>query len=227
MTGKPELWNDTTWGILKKFWAEGISSSEIGRRMGVSKNSICSQVRLRGLLKRRNPMIPMTIEQRQRILELVTQEVPATEIIRLTGASLKSIHGVIRKAGGVVPERLEHLSPVRIAPRPPPPPTLAALPSVAAPEIPAALSVVEEVEEIEAEESEEAEVEAEVEAEGEPWDFTEYEACQAREALNRRDRWQCRYMVSEKPWTRCPEQVRDAGTHYCGPHHKGCFTARV
>ena len=33
-------WNDETIARLRAFWAEGLSTAEIGRRMGVSKNAV-------------------------------------------------------------------------------------------------------------------------------------------------------------------------------------------
>jgi len=43
---------------LTKFWASGLSASEIGRRMGITKNAVVGKVRRLNLAMRRAPAPP-------------------------------------------------------------------------------------------------------------------------------------------------------------------------
>lgn len=43
---------------LTKFWASGLSASEIGRRMGITKNAVVGKVRRLDLAMRRQPPPP-------------------------------------------------------------------------------------------------------------------------------------------------------------------------
>jgi len=49
-------WNDDTIGRLRTLWAEGLSTAEIGRRMGVSKNAVVGKAHRLNLAARPSPI---------------------------------------------------------------------------------------------------------------------------------------------------------------------------
>jgi GcrA cell cycle regulator len=49
-------WNDDTNGRLRALWAEGLSTAEIGRRMGVSKNAVVGKAHRLNLAARPSPI---------------------------------------------------------------------------------------------------------------------------------------------------------------------------
>ena len=49
-------WNDETIGRLRGLWAEGHSTAEIGRRLGVSKNAVVGKAHRLGLSSRPSPI---------------------------------------------------------------------------------------------------------------------------------------------------------------------------
>jgi GcrA cell cycle regulator len=49
-------WNDETIGRLRALWAEGHSTAEIGRRMGVSKNAVVGKAHRLNLASRPSPI---------------------------------------------------------------------------------------------------------------------------------------------------------------------------
>ena len=49
-------WNDETIGRLRSLWAEGHSTAEIGRRMGVSKNAVVGKAHRLNLSSRPSPI---------------------------------------------------------------------------------------------------------------------------------------------------------------------------
>jgi GcrA cell cycle regulator len=49
-------WNEETIGKLRDFWAEGLSTAEIGRRMGVSKNAVVGKAHRLNLPSRPSPI---------------------------------------------------------------------------------------------------------------------------------------------------------------------------
>jgi GcrA cell cycle regulator len=49
-------WNEETIGKLRGFWAEGLSTAEIGRRMGVSKNAVVGKAHRLNLPSRPSPI---------------------------------------------------------------------------------------------------------------------------------------------------------------------------
>lgn len=52
------IWTDATHARLIKFWTEGLSTAEIGRRLGTSKNSIIGKARRLHLPQRPSPIRP-------------------------------------------------------------------------------------------------------------------------------------------------------------------------
>jgi GcrA cell cycle regulator len=49
-------WNEETIGKLRAFWAEGLSTAEIGRRMGISKNAVVGKAHRLNLPSRPSPI---------------------------------------------------------------------------------------------------------------------------------------------------------------------------
>ncbi len=49
-------WNDETIGRLKKLWSEGLTTGEIGKRLGVSKNAVVGKAHRLGLKGRPSPI---------------------------------------------------------------------------------------------------------------------------------------------------------------------------
>ncbi|HTZ70040.1 MAG TPA: GcrA family cell cycle regulator [Acetobacteraceae bacterium] len=49
-------WNEETIGKLRTLWAEGLSTAEIGRRMGISKNAVVGKAHRLSLPSRPSPI---------------------------------------------------------------------------------------------------------------------------------------------------------------------------
>jgi GcrA cell cycle regulator len=49
-------WNEETIGKLRALWAEGLSTAEIGRRMGISKNAVVGKAHRLNLASRPSPI---------------------------------------------------------------------------------------------------------------------------------------------------------------------------
>ena len=49
-------WNDEKIGRLKKLWSEGLTTGEIGKRLGVSKNAVVGKAHRLGLKGRPSPI---------------------------------------------------------------------------------------------------------------------------------------------------------------------------
>ncbi|MEQ8510188.1 MAG: GcrA family cell cycle regulator [Rhodospirillaceae bacterium] len=52
----PEVWTDDRIGKLKKLWSEGLTTGEIGKRLGVSKNAVVGKAHRLGLKSRPSPI---------------------------------------------------------------------------------------------------------------------------------------------------------------------------
>ncbi len=57
---EPSQWTEERLEILKKLWGEGMSISQIGETLGVSRNSIAGKVHRLGLTKRQSPILGKT-----------------------------------------------------------------------------------------------------------------------------------------------------------------------
>ena len=53
---EPGGWNDEKIGRLKKLWSEGLTTGEIGKRLGVSKNAVVGKAHRLGLKGRPSPI---------------------------------------------------------------------------------------------------------------------------------------------------------------------------
>ena len=99
-------WTDDVIGRLKALWAEGHSTAEIGRRMGISKNAVVGKAHRLSLEARPSPIrrgVPGDAPKR-----------PAAR--RVTGPTLPTMEAVA--------------SPVPVQHRPSPPPVVVAPPPV-------------------------------------------------------------------------------------------------
>ena len=57
---EPAQWTEDRLEILKKLWTEGMSITQIGEALGVSRNSIAGKVHRLGLPKRQSPILGKT-----------------------------------------------------------------------------------------------------------------------------------------------------------------------
>ncbi len=52
----PDVWTDDRISKLKKLWSEGLTTGEIGKRLGVSKNAVVGKAHRLGLKSRPSPI---------------------------------------------------------------------------------------------------------------------------------------------------------------------------
>jgi GcrA cell cycle regulator len=52
----PDVWTDDRIANLKKLWSEGLTTVEIGKRLGVSKNAVVGKAHRLGLKSRPSPI---------------------------------------------------------------------------------------------------------------------------------------------------------------------------
>ena len=52
----PDVWTDDRITKLKKLWSEGLTTGEIGKRLGVSKNAVVGKAHRLGLKSRPSPI---------------------------------------------------------------------------------------------------------------------------------------------------------------------------
>ena len=67
-TAQPSVWNEERLEQLQKLWAEGLSITQIGNMIGVSRNAVVGKVHRMGLPKRQSPIVrsDKPIEPRRR-----------------------------------------------------------------------------------------------------------------------------------------------------------------
>jgi GcrA cell cycle regulator len=70
------VWNDERLSELKKLWAKGLSISQIGEALGVSRNSIAGKAHRLGLPKRPSPISKRKVEKVKPELPLEEQDLP-------------------------------------------------------------------------------------------------------------------------------------------------------
>jgi GcrA cell cycle regulator len=70
----PSVWNEERLGNLKRLWAEGLSITQIGLEIGVSRNAVVGKVHRMGLPKRQSPIVrsDKPIEPKRRKLSPLT-----------------------------------------------------------------------------------------------------------------------------------------------------------
>jgi GcrA cell cycle regulator len=77
-------WNDEKIGRLKKLWSEGLTTGEIGKRLGVSKNAVVGKAHRLGLKGRPSPI------KRQDVKTPTAAKKPETRIFTLTDLSAQT-----------------------------------------------------------------------------------------------------------------------------------------
>ena len=76
MTEKPNVWTDDRLEGLKKLWSEGLSISQIGEALGVSRNSIAGKAHRMGLPKRPSPISRSKVEKPKVVVPEMPKELP-------------------------------------------------------------------------------------------------------------------------------------------------------
>jgi GcrA cell cycle regulator len=112
-------WNDETIARLRTLWNEGMSTAEIGRRMGVSKNAVVGKAHRLGLVARPSPI------RRDGTGSSTARPVP---LRRIVGPTLPPLGGTaVPPSEEVRPERPQpRIAPKAPQPSPPvPPPAIA------------------------------------------------------------------------------------------------------
>jgi GcrA cell cycle regulator len=110
-------WNDETIARLRAFWSEGLSTAEIGRRMGVSKNAVVGKAHRLNLPPRPSPIrrdgaAASTLPQR------------STQPRRVTGPTLPPLLAVPSQVAPLPASSVPappRPAPVAVAPSPRPP----------------------------------------------------------------------------------------------------------
>ena len=117
-------WNDEAIVRLRALWAEGLSTAEIGRRMGVSKNAVVGKAHRLGLPARPSPI-------RRDGAGTVAARPAAPR--RVVGPTLPPLAATLSPAEDSAPPRMADPRPdVRPAPKPPAaPPAAMSLPALA------------------------------------------------------------------------------------------------
>jgi GcrA cell cycle regulator len=104
-------WNDETIVRLRSLWTEGLSTAEIGRRMGVSKNAVVGKAHRLGL-----PARPSPIRRDSSGAAAARPVAPR----RIVGPTLPPLSATLPQADEPpVPARAEVRTEVRAAPKPP------------------------------------------------------------------------------------------------------------
>lgn len=108
-------WNDRTIGQLRTLWADGLSTSEIGRRLGVSKNAIVGKVKRLDLPARPSPI------RRDRSCAPPPARRPRCPPLADLQAPMRSQPSTVRPAAFMPPPPARaHPPPAPAAPPPPP-----------------------------------------------------------------------------------------------------------
>ena len=89
-------WNEETIARIRALWAEGHSTAEIGRRMGISKNAVVGKAHRLSLPARPSPIRRSTGEKRP----------PRPTVRRVTGPTLPALQSVERQTAQKPPPML-------------------------------------------------------------------------------------------------------------------------
>lgn len=76
MTETAIVWNDERLERLEKLWAEGLSISQIGEALGVSRNSIAGKAHRMGLPKRPSPISRPKVTKPELVVPEMPNELP-------------------------------------------------------------------------------------------------------------------------------------------------------
>ena len=97
-------WTEETIARIRALWAEGHSTAEIGRRMGISKNAVVGKAHRLNLPARPSPIRRTPGEKK-----------PRPVVRRITGPTLPALQSMVRHAP---PKAAPVLRPVPVQPRP-------------------------------------------------------------------------------------------------------------
>ncbi len=123
-------WDTTTDARLRKLWTEGLSTAEIGRRMGTTKNAVIGRAHRLGLPKRQSPIQATgprdmravqerVAKRRERAAELAKQGLPTDQIARQLGIHVTTARDTLREIGLARPPR-RPVTPPKPKPKPEP-----------------------------------------------------------------------------------------------------------
>ena len=76
MTDTANVWTDGRIEKLKELWAQGLSISQIGESLGVSRNAIAGKAHRMGLPKRPSPISRPKVEKPKVVIPAVTENLP-------------------------------------------------------------------------------------------------------------------------------------------------------
>ena len=76
MSDTGNVWTDERLDELKKLWAEGLSISQIGEVLGVSRNAIAGKAHRMGLPKRPSPISKAKTEKAGSVIVAEEQDLP-------------------------------------------------------------------------------------------------------------------------------------------------------
>ena len=76
MTDTANVWTDERLEKLKELWTQGLSISQIGEALGVSRNAIAGKAHLMGLPKRPSPISRPKVEKLKVGVHEVTENLP-------------------------------------------------------------------------------------------------------------------------------------------------------
>ena len=76
MSDTGNVWTDERLDVLKKLWAEGLSISQIGEALGVSRNAIAGKAHRMGLPKRPSPISRSKTENPEPFIVEAEQDLP-------------------------------------------------------------------------------------------------------------------------------------------------------
>lgn len=101
-------WNEETIGRIRALWAEGLSTAEIGRRMGITKNAVVGKAHRLNLPARPSP-----------IRRVPGEKMPRRAVVkRVVGPTLPVLDSVARQPVPTPPRQPVVLRPVPPQPRP-------------------------------------------------------------------------------------------------------------
>ena len=73
----PGTWNEDRLVMLRELWAEGVSVTQIGRALGVTRNAVVGKAQRLGLPRRRSPIPEVAapaVKGRRRALQEVAEQ---------------------------------------------------------------------------------------------------------------------------------------------------------
>ena len=87
MTDTANVWTDERIEKLKELWTQGLSISQIGKAIGVSRNAIAGKAHRMGLPKRPSPISRPKAEKPKAVLPEVPENLPLRLELRQLGWS--------------------------------------------------------------------------------------------------------------------------------------------